>query len=64
LISLLSDVATRKPATSVTHHAIFGLLVGGDAESDREYSSDEDEGVVNSGLLRDESASAEARKNR
>jgi hypothetical protein len=50
-------------ATSLTYHAKLGLLVGGDAENDREYPSDEDEGIVGSGLFRDENASAETREN-
>jgi len=42
-------------------HAIFGLLVGGDAEDDREDSRDENQSIVETGLLSDECASAYTR---
>lgn len=43
----------------VLAHTELGLLVGRDAECDREDSGREDEGIVGAGLLCDECASAE-----
>jgi len=47
----------------LTHHAELGLLVCGNTEDDREYSSDKDDGIVRSGLFRDQCAGVEAREN-
>ena len=43
----------------LTYHPILCLLVGGDAERDRENSRREDEGIVGSGLFGDEDSREE-----